>query len=426
MGVVAAEPDDAKTLPRPTRFVMRACLVAPAALAALVFALPARAEEFPYSAFVARGDVPVRSGPGEQFYPVLTMARGDAVEVWRHDAGDWCAIRPPEGSFSWISAEYVRALDDRRGVVVGDQVNVRIGSRYSDVRDAIQVQASEGEELNLIEARQPAGADGGWWYKISPPSGEFRWIHRSQLVRHPDEIPVETPIVAAGSSEGAGRLVGFESPAEATGPLPASSSPTGPDTLESLETALSQIVAGEPTAWHFSDLERRLEAMLVRAETPLERSQVRMFAGKLARFEDIRRRYSQFAETRTQTAVIDRQIVEQVEEAAPTVKDEPLREIVNRAGPADIARYDGVGRLTPVVNQGTAGTGYALADENGAVVALVVPAPGVNLRQYAGLEVGINGIKGYLPEKRLAQLTAKRIDVLSTRVARSIAAATRR
>jgi uncharacterized protein YraI len=406
---------------------MRACLVALAAPAALLFAPFAGAEEFPYSAFVARADAPVRSGPGEQFYPALTMARGDAVEVWRHDAGGWCAIRPPEGSFSWISADYVRAIDDRRGVVVGDQVNVRIGSRYSDVRDAIQVQASEGEELALIEARQPAGAAGGWWYKILPPNGEFRWIHQSLLVRHPDEIPAETPIAATVAHDGGARLVGFETPAaESAAAAAVSAAPAGPDSLEALDRALSQIVAGEPTAWHFSDLERRLEAILARAETPLERSQARMFAGKLARFEDIRRRYAQFAETRTQTAVIDREIVEHVEKVAPTVKDESLREVVNRAGPADIARYDGVGRLTPVVNQGSAGTGFALADENGAIVAMVVPAPGVNLRQYAGLEVGINGIKGYLPEKRLAQLTAKRIDVLTTRVSRSIAAATRR
>ena len=400
---------------------MRACQAACAAFAAVLSAASVQADEFPYSAFVAVADLPVRSGPGEQFYPVLSMPRGDAVEVWRHEGG-WCAVRPPEGSFSWISAEFVRAIDDRRGVVIGDQVNVRIGSTFSDVRDAIQVQASEGEELTLIEARQPAGEAGGWWYKILPPSGEFRWIQSSQLVRHPDQIPAlaaTTPPATLPAGEA--RLVGFEAPAAGGAALP-----TGPDHLDALESELSRIVAGEPTAWHFSDLERRLESMLARAETPLERSQVRMFAGKLARFEDIRRRYAQFAETRTQTAVIDREITEHVEKVAPTVKDEPLREIVNRAGPADIARYDGVGRLTSVVNSGSAGTGFALSDENGQIVALVVPAPGVNLRQYAGLEVGINGIKGYVPEKRVAQLTAKRIDVLSTRTARSIAAATRR
>jgi hypothetical protein len=349
------------------------------------------------------------------------LARGDAVEVWRHDAGGWCAIRPPEGSFSWISADYVRAIDDRRGVVVGDQVNVRIGSNYSEIRDAIQVQAAEGEELFLIEARAPAGGNGAWWYKILPPAGEFRWIHESRLVRHPDQIPTETAAPPAAAGEA--RLVGFE--ALASTPA-AAAAPAGPDDLDALDADLSRIVAGEPTTWHFTELERRLETLLARAETPVDRSRARMFAGKMARFDDIRRRYAQFAETRTQTAVVDRQIVEQVERIAPTVKDEPLREVVNRAGPADIARYDGVGRLTPVANADSKGTGFALADENGEIVAVVVPAPGVNLRQYAGLEVGINGIKGYLPEKRMAQLTAKRIDVLSTRVARSIAAATRR
>jgi hypothetical protein len=411
---------------------MRACHAACAALAVVLSALSLQADEFPYSAFVAAADVPVRSGPGEQFYPVLTMARGDAVEVWRHESGGWCAVRPPEGSFSWISADFVRAIDDRRGIVVGDQVNVRIGSKFSDVRDAIQVQAAEGEELTLIEARQPAGEGGSWWYKILPPAGEFRWIHSSQLVRHPDQIPAAPALVPlAAAPAGDNRLVAYDAPAA---PASAAVSPAlamqpavaGPDSLDALDADLSRIVAAEPTAWHFTDLERRLEAMLARAETPLERSQVRMFAGKLARFEDIRRRYAQFAETRTQTAVIDREITAQVEKVAPTAKDEPLREIVNRTGPTDISRYDGVGRLTQIVGSGTGGSSFALSDENGEVVALVVPAPGVNLRQYAGLEVGINGIKGFLPEKRLAQLTAKRIDVLSSRVTRSVAAATRR
>ena len=35
--------------------------------------------EFPYSAFAAADATAVRSGPGEQFYPVLGLRRGDAV-----------------------------------------------------------------------------------------------------------------------------------------------------------------------------------------------------------------------------------------------------------------------------------------------------------------------------------------------------------
>ena len=82
-----------------------------AALVAVSFTVPALADDpatrFPYTAFVANENGAVRSGPGEQYYPVMNLAQGNAVEVWRHDPGGWCAIRPPEGSFSWISGDFV-------------------------------------------------------------------------------------------------------------------------------------------------------------------------------------------------------------------------------------------------------------------------------------------------------------------------------
>ena len=97
------------------------------------------AERFPYSAFVATDEASVRSGPSESFYPVLTLRHGDAVEVWRHDPAGWCAIRPPEGSFSWIAAEFIEQTGERTGVVRGNQVNARVGTHFSDLRDAVQV-----------------------------------------------------------------------------------------------------------------------------------------------------------------------------------------------------------------------------------------------------------------------------------------------
>ena len=55
----------------------------------------ARADEFPYVAFINADEVNVRSGPGDNYYPVMKLNRGDRVEVYRHDPGGWYAIRPP-------------------------------------------------------------------------------------------------------------------------------------------------------------------------------------------------------------------------------------------------------------------------------------------------------------------------------------------
>src|SRR5690348_16674654 len=69
--------------------------------------------QFPYSAFVAMTEAPIRSGPGETYYPVLNLKLGDAVEVWRQDPGGWLAVRPPEGAFSWVSADFIQQTGEK-------------------------------------------------------------------------------------------------------------------------------------------------------------------------------------------------------------------------------------------------------------------------------------------------------------------------
>ena len=51
-------------------------------------------QTFPYTAYVAVDDVYVRSGPGQNYYPTDKLKRGQEVEVYRHDPGGWCAVRP--------------------------------------------------------------------------------------------------------------------------------------------------------------------------------------------------------------------------------------------------------------------------------------------------------------------------------------------
>jgi hypothetical protein len=130
--------------------------------------------------------------------------------------------------------------------------------------------------------------------------------------------------------------------------------------------------------------------------------------GKIARFEDIAKRYASISEVRTETATIDRELVR----TAPPTKPEPK---VTLDGTVDPSRYDGVGRLAQIVTRAGGAAAFALTDEGGEVTAYVTPAPGVNLRQYAGLDVGVNGIRGFVTEERMPQITAKRIDILSSR-----------
>ncbi|NUQ65022.1 MAG: SH3 domain-containing protein, partial [Pirellulales bacterium] len=132
---------------------------------------------FPYKAYVTADGVQIRSGPGSSYYPTDKLDTGAEVEVHRHDPGGWYAIRPPEGSFAWVSGRFLKLEKDRLATVIGDRVAARVGSRISDARDVVQVRLDRGELVDVLETKTIQGdPESSTWYKIAPPAGEFRWI----------------------------------------------------------------------------------------------------------------------------------------------------------------------------------------------------------------------------------------------------------
>ena len=85
--------------------------------------------EFPYKALVASEQLYVRSGPGQEFYPTARLRRGQEVEVFRHEPTGWCAIRPPEGSFTWLSGRCLKLSQDGLAVVTEEGASARVGGR---------------------------------------------------------------------------------------------------------------------------------------------------------------------------------------------------------------------------------------------------------------------------------------------------------
>ncbi len=157
-------------------------------LAAAAAQLAAAEEQFPYTAYVNGDDVYLRSGPGQNYYPTSKLKLGEAVEVYRHDPGGWYAIRPPEGSFSWVATRYLKLGRDKIAVVNGDRVVARVGSSFSDIRDVIQVRLERGEEVEVLETKTLDAAQGGEkWAKVAPVAGEFRWVLGKFLDRTPPE-----------------------------------------------------------------------------------------------------------------------------------------------------------------------------------------------------------------------------------------------
>jgi len=153
-------------------------------------------QQFPYVAYVTGEQAYVRSGPGQRYYPTGQIAEGYAVEVYRHDDDGWCAIRPPENSFSWVPSHQVLPVGNHVVEVLADQVVAHVGSSLSPDRSAVQVLLPKGERIELLTG---AESDDPRWVRITAPAGEFRWIAAAQLSLQP---PLETkPISQAPVSQ---------------------------------------------------------------------------------------------------------------------------------------------------------------------------------------------------------------------------------
>lgn len=440
-----------------------------AVLAALGWATAsAPAAEFPYTAVVKSDDVYVRSGPGKSYYPTDKLRTGDRVEVYRHDPGGWLAIRPPAGSFSWVSVRHLEKTEADLGKVTEEGVVARVGSLLSDHRDVIQVRLRRGE---AVELREVPGKKNPQWHTIAPPAGEFRWVFAKFVEpetgsaaarpvrrtgfneptadgepREPELLdpraersarrstgpsPPDDEAMAAGGEEvfapadqwrtpdrparvarAAWQTKATASEARRRWPEPGDElSVRGgqrPTELEAIDSDLSRIVADDVSRWRLAPLRARCEILLARAETPLDRGRARLLLRRIERFEQLQGRY-------------DRRSAPMVSEsrwangAAATANVAPAR--APELAPA-AAGFDGTGRLEAVVSRRLGAPQFALFDTFGVVQAYLVAAPGVNLRLYQGKQVGVTGTRAFLLDEQKPLITVQRVSPLDAAAAR--------
>ncbi|MCL2347371.1 MAG: hypothetical protein FWC50_03820 [Planctomycetaceae bacterium] len=140
----------------------------------------------PFRAVIAVDDAYLRSGPGFDFYPTTHMRKGDEVEVYSvyTVAGErWCAIRPPEGCFTWVDARDVLLGEHQVGTVLINHVAARVGSDMGNMCGAIQLYLNRNEKVFVLERIEtPGDPETPVWYKIAPPAGEFRFIAERDIV----------------------------------------------------------------------------------------------------------------------------------------------------------------------------------------------------------------------------------------------------
>ncbi len=165
----------------------------------LIAVVPLAAAEFPFTGYIAADRAEVTSGAGRRFYVTDHLERGTAVEVYREDDAGWLAIRPPEGSFSWIPAEQVEIIDDGVGKV-RVEAQSWIGTWIEHVEEhKQQITLKAGELVEIIGEKAIAGDEGKMvkWLKIAPPAGEFRYVHSRDVSREKIEPEPEPAAVDA-------------------------------------------------------------------------------------------------------------------------------------------------------------------------------------------------------------------------------------
>lgn len=147
----------------------------------------------PYIAEVVGTDVYMRSGAGTAHYYCGKINAPQRVTVVKNLPG-WSEIIPPNGTFSWISKDFVDLgkINPSIGLVNGNGVRVWAGSDYVEPMRSIslQVKLNKGDIVKLVEA----GSQKDEYYKIVPPPGAHLWIS-SQLLKYVGPLSRPKPMI---------------------------------------------------------------------------------------------------------------------------------------------------------------------------------------------------------------------------------------
>ncbi len=155
----------------------------------------------PYLVFVAEESAHLRCGPGGEYYRTDPLRHGQELEVYVEYPDGWLGVRPTADSFCWIPADAVKIIESKNAKsgqkadaidaeIIENKTKAWIGTNLGSARRSRwQVQLGEGEIVTILGRSERDGPDGPLaWYRIVPPSGEFRWIHRDQVVTTAEEL----------------------------------------------------------------------------------------------------------------------------------------------------------------------------------------------------------------------------------------------
>ena len=136
----------------------------------------------PFTARIILPNAEVRSGPGSdsKLYGTNNLKAGDIITVVQERPDGWLAIRPPDGSFSWVQSKYLqRIVATQPNYLVqtndGNKVPVYIGSAVLNTKPTLEsARLTRGSQVKSLGAAQSDGKEN--WIPIVPPENELRYI----------------------------------------------------------------------------------------------------------------------------------------------------------------------------------------------------------------------------------------------------------
>ena len=153
--------------------------------------------EMPYQSLVKSDGARIYSGPATVHYATDELKQGAVIDVYRHDPGGWCAVRPPAGSFSLVPAAALTIVSDGVGRIDEDGLKAWVGTRLGAVEKPLwQIKLKQNELVDILgEASWPdPEGHSTIWYQIAPPAGEFRWVQLADIQppKHQSDLPRNT------------------------------------------------------------------------------------------------------------------------------------------------------------------------------------------------------------------------------------------
>ncbi|MDR3110073.1 MAG: SH3 domain-containing protein [Planctomycetaceae bacterium] len=390
---------------------------------------------------VVRSETVSRSGPGDDYYETSRLYSGDRIEIYHEADNGWLAIRPPIGSFSWVGAEYVDVAANSVGTVTAEGLASRIGSEFSDQCQTVSVRLRRGEKVSVVDRIEtPENPACKVWLKISPPSGEFRWIRKEDVEVLQNSTVVKTPAyqtnqnatirnaaindVTVNNANGIDKVTYQTEVSVPSTAVPPTSLPVSPSTkpavaildaasltpdeefkrvFEELRQEARTVMTRPTDDWVFEELIKRGNELTAVASNDYDRQKVQHLTEALRRTQTIRREITSKRQL-TGTPAPAYQPLPTI--AAPPAVTQPVLTppITNNYVPQTIPStssitkpqptFDQVGRLGRFKPVPAGHPPYALTNERGEVICLITPAPTLDIDALTGQWVGVTGQLG--------------------------------